>query len=544
MQADLHSRLAGSLAPILSQLTPQQKAQLLSQLSKAPVAPAPAPPVPAAPAQLKREQMEATVLASMTTMVADLAATVRDLSALPGADKYISPDMATVVHRLASTRPQHPLTYANNKTLDACTPGPISSLDSGMCRQRPETPPALLRASAQHSPVTPTHMPAQALVPSPHAMHLRSPDDALLPFQPSPGALIPVQGLQDTAPPATFQARQQPAGVPSYQSIAAQLRMGSSSLSTTDSSSDSKAGGSPSKRACKGTQRASEAVQAAQRALAAVMGLQQHQPAPVRTSLAPVSTVPASPTGLTIRTTAPCAAPAAGSTNPSSLALPAQRQQYEARLLLAGLSATSVHEILRAADIIFGMHSDTLDPQGFRQDVQHEEDAFPKDPCSLAPMQEEHGAKAAPAPAAAARKPGRPAAKAPVKRGRQSEVSHFQCEAEDVSEETKAALMLMWATQEGLPVFCENHTSGVRVTGTFKIIDGRRKIVTSDGTIMEPVDFEKAGDRATTRNWQLSICVTGLNAKSGSRTELKLGHATRILGVHNITQPNSPMASR
>jgi hypothetical protein len=124
----------------------------------------------------------------------------------------------------------------------------------------------------------------------------------------------------------------------------------------------------------------------------------------------------------------------------------------------------------------------------------------------------------------------------------------------------------------------------------------RRKIVTSDGTIMEPVDFEKAGDRATTRNWQLSICVTGrgsgqlpgtlsmgcaqvivslladeagqrlhterscssdylkcvrpfscpagLNAKSGSRTELKLGHATRILGVHNITQPNSPMASR
>lgn len=37
----------------------------------------------------------------------------------------------------------------------------------------------------------------------------------------------------------------------------------------------------------------------------------------------------------------------------------------------------------------------------------------------------------------------------------------------------------------------------------------RRKIVTSDGTIMEPVDFEKAGDRATTRNWQLSICVTG-----------------------------------
>jgi hypothetical protein len=40
-------------------------------------------------------------------------------------------------------------------------------------------------------------------------------------------------------------------------------------------------------------------------------------------------------------------------------------------------------------------------------------------------------------------------------------------------QETKAALMLMWATQEGLPVFCENHTSGVSVTGTFKIIDGR-----------------------------------------------------------------------
>lgn len=33
--------------------------------------------------------------------------------------------------------------------------------------------------------------------------------------------------------------------------------------------------------------------------------------------------------------------------------------------------------------------------------------------------------------------------------------------------------MLMWATQEGLPVYCENHNSGVRVDGTFKLIDGR-----------------------------------------------------------------------
>jgi hypothetical protein len=79
-----------------------------------------------------------------------------------------------------------------------------------------------------------------------------------------------------------------------------------------------------------------------------------------------------------------------------------------------------------------------------------------------------------------------------------------------VSEETKAALLMMWAQHnESLPVFCVNHTSGVRADGTFKIIDGKRKIVLADGTIMDPVDFEKAGDRQTTRNWQLSICVAG-----------------------------------
>lgn len=79
-----------------------------------------------------------------------------------------------------------------------------------------------------------------------------------------------------------------------------------------------------------------------------------------------------------------------------------------------------------------------------------------------------------------------------------------------MSEETKAALLMMWVQHnESLPVFCVNHSSGVRADGTFNIIDGKRKIVVADGTIMDPGDFEKAGDRATTRNWQLSICVSG-----------------------------------
>lgn len=369
--------------------------------------------------------MEATVLASMTTMVADLAATVCSLSALPGADKLIRPDMATVVQRLASSRPPHSLTLADKNTLNLCTLGPLNSLDSCASRQRPGTPPALLRAYAQHSPVTPTHIPAQTLVPSAPALHLRSPDDALLPFQPLPS---PVTGLQDTTPPAIFQGQRQPAGGLSYQAMAAQLRMGSGSLSITDSSSDSEAGGNLSKRGCKGTQRPSEAVQAAQRALAAVMGLKQHQPGPVHTVPAPGSLPPADPAGLRIRTTvtAAGAAPAAGSPNPPALAIPTQRQQHEARLLLAGHSAASVHEILQAADIIFGMHSDNLDPMGFRQDVNPEPDTFPNDPSSLAPTHEEHG-WAKPAPAAASKpaaKPGRAAPKTPVKRGRQAETSH------------------------------------------------------------------------------------------------------------------------
>lgn len=375
--------------------------------------------------------MEATVLASMTTMVANLAATVRNLSALPGADKLISPDMATVVHRLASARPLHSLTQANKNTLDLCTLGPLNSLDSCASRQRPETPPALMRASAQHSPVTPTHIPAQTLVPSAPALHLRSPDDALLPFQPLPGAPSPVTGLQDRAPPATFQGQRQPAGGLSYQAMVAQLHMGSGSLSITDSSSDSEAGANLSKRACKGTQRPSEAVQAAQRALAAVMGLKQHQPGPVRTVPAPGSLAPAGPAGLRIRTTASGAAPAAGSPNPPALALPPQRQQHEARLLLAGHSAASVHEILQAADIIFGMHSDLLDPMGFRQDVNEELDTSPNNPSSLAPKHDEHG-WAKPAPAAASKpaaKPGRAAPKTPVKRGRQAETSHVSSSA-------------------------------------------------------------------------------------------------------------------
>jgi hypothetical protein len=79
-----------------------------------------------------------------------------------------------------------------------------------------------------------------------------------------------------------------------------------------------------------------------------------------------------------------------------------------------------------------------------------------------------------------------------------------------------AALKATWAVSESIPVTCVNTSTGTRAEGTFKIIDGRKRIVFSgpttyaaEGTILDPMEFEKAGDRGSTRNWQLSITVTG-----------------------------------
>lgn len=81
--------------------------------------------------------------------------------------------------------------------------------------------------------------------------------------------------------------------------------------------------------------------------------------------------------------------------------------------------------------------------------------------------------------------------------------------------ETLAAVRAMWQADASLPVFCQNKDSGVRAEGTFQIIDGAKKIVLvsgpgyEPGTVMSPADFERVGDRLATKNWQLSVCVTG-----------------------------------
>jgi hypothetical protein len=43
----------------------------------------------------------------------------------------------------------------------------------------------------------------------------------------------------------------------------------------------------------------------------------------------------------------------------------------------------------------------------------------------------------------------------------------------------------------------------------------------------------------------LMCCPAGLHTRPGSKTDLKLGHATRILGVHNPVPglPASPLAA-
>lgn len=69
---------------------------------------------------------------------------------------------------------------------------------------------------------------------------------------------------------------------------------------------------------------------------------------------------------------------------------------------------------------------------------------------------------------------------------------------------------------------CVNTTTGTRAEGSFKIIDGKKRIVfhgpttyAAEGTVMDPVEFEKAAERGTTRNWQLSIAVAGAPGRLG-----------------------------
>jgi hypothetical protein len=110
----------------------------------------------------------------------------------------------------------------------------------------------------------------------------------------------------------------------------------------------------------------------------------------------------------------------------------------------------------------------------------------------------------------------------------------FQDEANHCCPETVATLKAAWAATESIPVTCVNTSTGTRAEGTFKIMDGKKRIVFSgptpyaaEGTIMEPVEFEKAGDRGSTRNWQLSITVAGKHRHVRAAADLPsaLAHA-------------------
>lgn len=98
----------------------------------------------------------------------------------------------------------------------------------------------------------------------------------------------------------------------------------------------------------------------------------------------------------------------------------------------------------------------------------------------------------------------------------------FQDEANTCCAETVAALKAAWAADQSIPVVCINTSTGTRAEGSFKIIDGKKRIVfhgpttyAAEGTIMDPVEFEKAAERGTTRNWQLSIAVAGAQERLG-----------------------------
>ena len=86
----------------------------------------------------------------------------------------------------------------------------------------------------------------------------------------------------------------------------------------------------------------------------------------------------------------------------------------------------------------------------------------------------------------------------------------FAGEVSSWPEETLEAVHKLWLQHDrALPVHCMNKVSHVRVDGLFKIIDGHKKIITAAGQVIDPVEFERLGDRSSSRNWQMSICVSG-----------------------------------
>lgn len=339
----------------------------------------------------------------MTTIVENLAQTVRDLSALPGAAHIISPDMATVVQHIAAIKAppgQRPVTPVNTKDFNNAehNNGPDS-----MAKQRPVTPPALLRMSAQHSPTLPG-MPAQ---PSPIG------NQAGPQPQPMQGMLAPVLGLH---------APQQPAEVSKLAAhpVKAEQLQGLQPLPTagsltTETSSDSDEERLSTKRQRQDGAKAPDSAHGmlmAQHALAAVLKQQGLAPLP---SLPALSTAPAAlnhaalgamPLGLPVMMSLNLCSPVSmGPRGAAGFAMPGLQQP---KLPMAGNRTASVHEMIEAAEILTGLHNNIHSPMASSEDAHSE-------PWSPHGMEEQAYAQGWGRPAAAAAA-GKPPAKARTKR--------------------------------------------------------------------------------------------------------------------------------
>lgn len=399
----------------------------------------------------------------MTTIVENLAQTVRDLSALPGAAQLISPDMATVVQHLGAVKAapaQRPVTPVSTKDLNNA--GHINPQDS-LNKQRPTTPPALLRTSAQHSPVTPSgSMPAQSSCAG---------NPAAPGLEPMQGVLEKPAGLFNSAPPAESAQSQdlqilaaQGVQLPTNQAMAMgpQARLPSGTV-TTDSSSDSDGEQQDAKRArhdAKAPADSAHGMLMAQRALAAVMGLKQHQQGPGQPATLPaVSTAPAAPSpavfgalpyALPLVMTLPASittgtGAGAGAGAGAGFALPAQQHP---KLQMPAKRAASVHEMMEAAEILTGLHNNIHSPMASDDQQLDETYSEPWSPHMQGMMDVEHGwgipvaaaAAGASKPPAKPRGRGRPPGKKGGKgrrTGRQADKPHVSVAGPD--QRTKQA---------------------------------------------------------------------------------------------------------
>jgi len=94
----------------------------------------------------------------------------------------------------------------------------------------------------------------------------------------------------------------------------------------------------------------------------------------------------------------------------------------------------------------------------------------------------------------------------------------------------------MWEDQgQSLRVSCTNEKTGARIDGIFRVVDGKKKIQVANGSLIDPVEFERAAERTTTRNWQISVLV------EGERVLLVRGECVRTQPVTHCVPRHSHM---